>query len=119
MKRFRFVFPFFLCLLILFLLCACAKTVPLSGGDVKNDARSITAVVTPEDLALLGDIETLVSADFSGSTCYEEMIAWGKSHPLVEMVYTVPFTNGTVARNTGIIAGIFIAAQASRPLEIR
>ena len=100
MKRYRFVFPFILCLLILFLLCACAKTVPLSGGEVKNDARSITAVVTPEDLALLGDIETLVSADFSGSTCYEEMIAWGKSHPLVEMVYTVPFTNGTVARNT-------------------
>lgn len=99
MKRFYSVF---LCIVILstvLLICGCAETIPLSGGDVKGDAHSITAVVTPEDLELLDEVDTLISADFSGSTCYAELLAWGERHPLVELVYTVPFSNGIVADN--------------------
>ena len=99
MKRFRFVFLCAFCVLLM-LLCACTQKIPLSSGEVTGDARSVTAVVTPEDLALLDDVETLVSADFSGSTCYEELMAWGEAHPLVEMIYTVPFTNGVIAENS-------------------
>ena len=31
-------------------LCGCARKVELSGGTVKDNLQSITAVVTPEDL---------------------------------------------------------------------
>ena len=100
MKRFRSAVPGILCLLLALLLCACAEKIPLSGGELAADARSVTAVVTPEDLALLDGVETLVSADFSGSSCYGELLAWSEAHPLVETVYTVPFPNGAVAANT-------------------
>ena len=73
-------------LLCLLLLCGCAKKVTMSSSTVKDDAQSITAVVTPEDLMLLDGFESLVSADFSGSTCYPELMDWAKRHPLVEAV---------------------------------
>ena len=88
------------CLLCLLLFCGCAKKVALSGADVKDDAQSITAVVTPEDLTLLDGFESLVSADFSGSTCYADLMDWAKQHPLVEVRYTVDFPGGVTAENT-------------------
>ena len=48
------------------LLCGCAAKVELSGGTVKDNLQSITAVVTPEDLEKLDSFEQLGSADFSG-----------------------------------------------------
>ena len=86
-------------LLLCLLLCGCAKKIPLSSTSVKDNAQSVTAVVTPEDLELLNDVETLVSADFSGSTCYPELADWAAQHPLVEVRFTVSFPNGTVAEN--------------------
>ncbi len=82
------------------LLCGCAKSVELSSGEVKDDIQSITAVVTPDDLALLGNFERLVSADFSGSTCYKELSEWANAHPLVETRYTVLFPGNILAENT-------------------
>ncbi|MBP5240020.1 MAG: hypothetical protein J6Z15_05485 [Oscillospiraceae bacterium] len=87
-------------LLCLLLLCGCAKKVTMSSSTVKDDAQSITAVVTPEDLMLLDGFESLVSADFSGSTCYPELMDWAKRHPLVEVRYTVSFPGGVTAENS-------------------
>ena len=89
-----------LVLICLLLLCGCAKKVALSSSTVKDNAQSITAVVTPEDLKLLDGFESLVSADFSGSTCYPELMAWTERHPLVEVRYTVDFPGGMTAENT-------------------
>ena len=89
-----------LVLICLLLLCGCAKKVALSSSTVKDNAQSITAVVTPEDLKLLDGFESLVSADFSGSTCYPELMAWAERHPLVEVRYTVDFPGGVTAENT-------------------
>ena len=63
-KRFAY-----LLLLVLFclLLCGCTKKIVLSSTGVTDSDQSITAVVTPEDLALLEGMENLASADFSGS----------------------------------------------------
>ena len=80
-------------------LCGCARKVELSGGTVKDNLQSITAVVTPEDLEKLDSFEQLGSADFTGSSCYAELADWTKRHPLVEVSYTVEFPNGTVAEN--------------------
>ncbi len=97
---FRLRRAFFFCLLLSILpLCGCAKKVELAGGTVRDDISSITAVVTPEDLVLLDGFENLASADFSGSSCYPELLAWEDAHPLTETRYTVPFPNGVIAEN--------------------
>ena len=80
-------------------LCGCAQKVELSGGTVKDNLQSITAVVTPEDLEKLDSFEQLGSADFTGSSCYAELADWTKRHPLIEVTYTVAFPNGTIAEN--------------------
>ena len=98
-KRFAY-----LLLLVLFclLLCGCAKKIVLSSTEVTDSDQSITAVVTPEDLALLEGMENLASADFSGSNCYDEMMDWAERHPGVEVRYTVPFPSGTTVENTAV-----------------
>ncbi len=88
-----------LSLLLALVLCGCAAKVELSGGTVKNKAQSITAIVTPEDLQKLDSFEKLVSADFSGSTCYDALLAWAEKHPLVETTYTVAFPCGVTVDN--------------------
>ncbi|MBR4551100.1 MAG: hypothetical protein IKO13_02285, partial [Oscillospiraceae bacterium] len=81
------VFLFLLCLL----LCGCAKKIGLSGAEIKDSDQSIAAVVTPEDLALLDGMENLVSAGFSGSACYKEILKWSEVHPREDVRYTLPF----------------------------
>ncbi|MBQ9664464.1 MAG: hypothetical protein IJV40_15065 [Oscillospiraceae bacterium] len=90
---------FLILALCVLLLTSCAAKVELSDQTVKDDAESITAVVTPEDLEKLDGFEKLVAADFTGSTCYEELAAWTEEHPLVEVTYTVPFPGGVEAKN--------------------
>ena len=87
-------------LLLCLSLCGCAKKIPLSSGTVKDNDQRITAVVTPEDLKLLDSLEALVSADFSGSTCYAELADWAARHPTVDVRYTLPFPGGVTAENT-------------------
>ena len=82
-----------------FVLCGCAAKVELSGGTVKDNAQSLTAVVTPEDLEKLDGFEKLIAADFTGSTCYEELVAWAERHPQVEVSYTVAFPGDVNAEN--------------------
>ena len=88
----------FLSVLVL-ALSGCAEKVELSGGTVRDNLQSITAVVTPEDLQQLDGFEKLVSADFTGSTCYAELTKWAERHPLVEVSYTVEFPGGVTAEN--------------------
>ena len=82
-----------------FALCGCAAKVELSGGTVKDNVQSIAAVVTPEDLDQLDGFEKLIAADFTGSTCYEELADWAKRHPEVEVTYTVMFPGDISAAN--------------------
>ena len=98
MKRKKIILPALLLALAL-ILCGCAAKVELSAGTVKDNVENLTAVVTPEDLELLDGFEKLAVADFSGSTCYAELAAWAKRHPLTEVTYTIPFLNGTIAEN--------------------
>ena len=88
-------FLLFLLLLCAFLLGGCTKRVALSGEKVAETVTELTAVVTPEDLALLDQLPDLKTADFSGSSCYEEILAWAAAHPQVEVRYTVLLPDGT------------------------
>ena len=84
-------------LLCLLLLTGCVRfprVVHLSDQSIKDNAEELTAVVTPEDLALLEALTELKSADFSGSSCYEEIRAWAAAHPGVTVRYTVELPDG-------------------------
>ena len=70
--------------------------VALSAGNFPKDTEALTAVVTPADLARLESFPALRSADFTGSTCYAEIIAWAEQHPDVSVTYTVTLPDGQV-----------------------
>ena len=99
MKKDRKITGLLLLPVLTLVLCGCAKKVELSGGTVKNNLQSITAVVTAEDLEQLDSFEQLASADFTGSSCYRELADWSRRHPLVEVSYTVAFPGGVIAEN--------------------
>ncbi len=89
-----------LCLLCALLLCGCAEKVTLSSGKYPvEETTHLTAIVTPEDIALLDNLPLLESADLSGSTCIQEIFQWAQSHPGTKVRYTVPLPNGSAAEH--------------------
>ena len=76
------------------------NVVALSSGNYMKDSDFLSAVVTPSDLALLDSFTALHSVDFSGSTCYSEILSWASAHPDVTVVYSVTLPDGqTVSSN--------------------
>ena len=73
--------------------------VTLSSGNVPLTAESLEAVVVPSDLPLLDSLTALKSVDFSGSTCYAEILAWAEAHPDVSVRYTVTLPDGQTVAN--------------------
>ncbi len=83
---------------------ALANSVQLSSGSYPMETEVLTAVVSPSDLHLLDSFANLRSADFSGSTCYSEILAWAHSHPAVSVRYTVQLPDGqTVGNDTQLL----------------
>lgn len=74
--------------------------VRLSSGEYPQDSSSLTAVVSTGDVQALGLFPKLSQADFSGSSCYDEIIAWGEANPDVQLRYTVTLPDGTVVDNS-------------------
>ena len=70
--------------------------VALSFGIYQKDTEDLVAVVTPSDLALLDQFTTLCSVDFSGSSCYDEIVSWAAGHPDVSVRYTVTLPDGQI-----------------------
>ncbi len=73
--------------------------VRLSSGIYTKDTTALTALVLPEDLAVLDEFSALTSADFSGSTCYADILSWADSHPDVAVRYTVLLPDGRSISN--------------------
>ena len=74
--------------------------VHLSSGSFPVGTTDLTAVVTPEDIPLLEGFTALSTADFSGSTCYGDIIRYQSTHPNVSVRYSVDFPNGIAVYNT-------------------
>ena len=70
--------------------------VALSSGNYPKDSETLTTVVTPADLAQLDSFTALRSADFSGSSCYDEILSWAEQHPDVQVAYSVALPGGQV-----------------------
>lgn len=72
----------------------------LSTGWTRTDVTDIRAVLEPDELYLLDRFPHLKSLDMSGSTHYEELIAWEQAHPGIRLRYTVELPDGAVLENT-------------------
>lgn len=82
------------------LLTGCAERIAFAQKNVRADAERVSVVLQSGETLLLDRITRLKSADFSGSTCYEELYLWAKAHPEVETHYTVSLPDGSVVDNT-------------------
>ena len=76
------------------------RKVLLSSGSYLQRSKEVSAVVTEEDLPLLERFPRLQRADFSGSTCYNAILAWAQDHPDVAVSYTVALPDGQAVPDT-------------------
>lgn len=83
-----------MCLLAVLMLCGCTKQLELSAGKFPEDSVEISAIVQPGDLALMDGFYQLNSADFSGSRCYDDIVAWANAHPNINVKYSVALPDG-------------------------
>ena len=76
------------------------------NGRFPADSTSISVVLESGETSLLSKFTDLRSADFSGSECYDEIIAWADANPGVNVSYTVTFPNGKVVSSTSSTADL-------------
>ncbi len=75
--------------------------VRLSSGTFPMDTEELTTRVIKSDIELLDNFTRLKYADFTGSSCTEEISRWSARHPEVRLLYTVTMPDGTrVSSNT-------------------
>ena len=70
-----------------------------SAGTVSQDTKSVTMVITADEIGKLDQLQGLLMADLRGSECYEEIYAWAQAHPEVSVRYDVPMPNGNTVTN--------------------
>lgn len=70
------------------------------SGTHSIDESSLTMTLASGETKLLKDFTMLSSADFSGSSCVEEIFNWAKEHPSVSVRYTVDLPNGQTLDNS-------------------
>ena len=68
--------------------------VQLSSGRYAQDSRMLTAVLESGETEFLYLFDKMEAADFSGSSCYEEIAAWARENPQVTVKYTVTLPDG-------------------------
>lgn len=73
--------------------------VELTGGKYSVNTTELSAVISARDVAMLDYFPNLVSADFSGSSCYDEIAAWAQANPQVDVRYSVPLPDGSAVDN--------------------
>jgi len=67
-------------------LAACSTD---TAPEIEEQPKSITQVMSAQELAALEQNTELEYLDLSGSTCYDEILAYIEAHPEVEVKYTV------------------------------
>lgn len=74
--------------------------VQLSSGVYPVDSTELTAALHSGDTAMLGHFTSLRTADFSGSTCIDEIISWSAENPQVDLRYSVSLPDGRSVSNS-------------------
>ena len=108
-----------LSILTVFILCACLmlsgcsklqeatesitgpKPVEFAAGKFEIESTTdIAIVLEPGETQLLDQLTMLKTADFSGSSCVEEIYNWAQNNPQVKVTYTVTLPDGSVLDNS-------------------
>lgn len=76
-----------------------SKRVSFLSGSFPVSAEELTLTVTADELNRLDEFQNLKSVDFSGSTCYGEILAWAAAHPNINVRYTVQLPGGMTVQN--------------------
>jgi len=71
-----------------------------ANGGYSVESTDIALVLQPGETELLSQLPLLKTADFSGSTCYGEIIDWTKKNPQVDVKYTVTLPVGSTVDNS-------------------
>ena len=80
--------------------CGAPPADPEPPAPEPTDAiTDFVGVVEDWELIKLDKLPGLRSADFSGSLCYAEILAWAERHPEVAVRYTVTLPDGTQVPN--------------------
>lgn len=101
-------------------LAGCAERVDFDEKNVSAEKQEISIVLQPGETEKLDQMPELKYADLSGSECYDEILAWSKAHPEVDVLYTVAFPDGTVADNhaQSVTLGSISPDDAARTAEL-
>lgn len=75
------------------------REIIFSSGSFPEDSTDLSLKVQPQELELLDYFKDLKSVDFSGSTCYGEIMQWQQAHPDVNVTYTITFPSGVTVDN--------------------
>ena len=85
------------------LMTACGPSAPpdveLTAGVFPADTASLTAVLQPGETALLDGFTALEELDASGSICYDELLAYRRTHPEIDVRFTVDVGGTAVAED--------------------
>ena len=73
--------------------------VELSEGKFSVGAKQLNTAITAQDVLMLDYFTALESADFSGSSCYDEIALWAAENPQVDVRYSIPLPNGSSVDN--------------------
>lgn len=87
-------------LLCALLLSGCAERIVFSEKNVPVTAETVRLRLQSGETALLDRLTGLRRADFSGSLCYDELLAWAEAHPEVDTRYTVALPDGRLVDNS-------------------
>lgn len=68
--------------------------ITFASGSFPEDTVDLAVQLQPGEVSLLSGFAALGSVDFSGSTCYDEIIPWIEAHPEINTRYTVTLPTG-------------------------
>ena len=68
-------------------------------GPKDTETTDLAIVLEPNEFYKLASYGALESVDFTGSTCYEEILDWASRNPDVKIRYTVTLPDGTEVAN--------------------
>ena len=81
------------------LAAAVTHSVALEEGIFKNDTADLAVILHDGETEKLDGFTALRTADFRGSDCTDEIIAWAQAHPQVDVTYDVALPDGTRVDN--------------------
>lgn len=87
-------------LIVLVCLLSLGCEAPAVLGSPESKVTELTGVMTADEIAELDKYENLAYLDLSGSSCYDAIMSYIKTHPNVKVVYTVTVAGQALDMNT-------------------